>query len=112
MPSRVFIIEPPRANISLESAKKFGALTVIFDHNQRRPSAFVPTEYVDSVIKRLKALGFDANTDYVCLAGSLLPNSLLVAAALCEWGTLLLLVFDATRSEYVDKVCNAPQCTE
>ena len=100
--SRVFILYPiMNASIDTTRAQNFGDVAYIFDREDKRPSMFKHIEYGNAVLERLTALRFDPTVDYVCCVGSLVGMSVLLITLARTFSTLRVLLFDATKGEYV-----------
>lgn len=101
--SKVFIIEPPRSNIDVSDARKFGDIVYVFNHDDRRCGVWQITLFGQTILKRLEFLKFNPETDYVCVTGAMLTVSIaIIVIAQCydEFNTLL---FNSVDNCYVEK---------
>jgi len=99
--ARVFLIERLKPNIDVTPARQYGHLTYVFDSEDRRSSVFNCQRFGIELVNRLKALCFDPSTDYLCLAGSLIPVALSLSAIALTWSRVQVLLYSATETRYV-----------
>jgi len=104
--SRVFVYEIPRT-MDMKTAEGFGAVTPIVTRDRRRPSVFNPNDFSDFVVDELSVAKFDPATDFICVAGQLIGNVLLVAAAVSAYSNVKLLIWDASSEEYKSRELTA-----
>jgi len=103
MRSRVFVVERPRPNIDLRCAEKFGELVLLFEAEDRRCSVFHSEQYGLAVLERLRAKNFDPLLDLLCVAGSMVPVTIAIAAAVLRYGRISVLLYNAAESSYVER---------
>ena len=104
--SNVFIIEPPKQYFDLSSTKKFGEIVYVFGHEDRRCSAWDSVKFGRVVLKRLKALDFNNDCDYICIVGSMLTVSISVIAIAQHYSIFNVLLFHSIDNLYVHKQFN------
>lgn len=100
MGSKVFLLERPRT-VDYKSAKAHGEVHFVFEEDDRRASVFNTERYVEDVFEQLEYLGFDPESDSICVAGSVVGLVTAVAAIAMRYGFVNLLLFNATESAYV-----------
>ena len=83
--SRVFLVEPVRANIDVSSAEKFGELVYIFGPNAKRVSVFKTQEYCVAVLDILRSMDYDPEEDIFCISGSMVPVAVTLSALVAEF---------------------------
>lgn len=100
--SRVFILSPSE-RLNFTDAARFGALTYIYEDEERAPSPFLPGLFVEELEKRVMVkFGFDPSTDYLVLGGPVLNLALTLGFFAAEYEVLRVLAWDATRRCYVE----------
>lgn len=108
---RVFLLEEPRGNVNLETAKAFGPIKYVFGPDDRRCSVFKAGEFGHAVVRKLREARFDAVQDRFCLTGALVPVCIAVSAILAEWGMTGLLLWNAPDCCYVDRFVRTVEFT-
>jgi hypothetical protein len=98
--SRVFIISPTDYDVS--DATRYGKLTVVF--TGARPSIFDHSRFREEFMKRIKALGFDRNTDSLLCIGTSVPVVLATSFLVQEYQWLKVLFFHAAEQQYVMRI--------
>jgi len=101
MNSRVFLLEPTKANIDLTSALTFGDLIYIFPANKRRCSVFNSSAYCKAVINRLAECEFHKDNDYICAVGSMISVTTAVIAVAQLYENFNVLLFNSVEDSYV-----------
>lgn len=110
--ARVFLVEHPRAHIDVKKAEKFGQLTYIFALNDRRASVFAVNAFVVDALDRLENASFAPEEDSICIAGSMIPVTMIVSAMLYLYGCISVLLYDSRAGEYVRQEINAQNWVE
>lgn len=100
---RVFLIEEPRSNIDLSTARDFGNLHILFPMHEHRTSVFNCSEFGDQVIDRLRGLSFNPAVDSVCVAGSMITMIVAISSMIREFKSINVLFFNATINHYVKR---------
>lgn len=101
MAPRVFFLEQLRRDLDFETARKFGGFELILPPEEKRCSAFNVNKYSALILQKLIAHRFDPQVDCLCLAGSVVPLSVVIAAMLGKWPTIRVLFFSAAEEHYV-----------
>jgi len=104
--SKVFVIEPPKQFFDMSSAKMFGEIVYIFDHEDRRCSAWDHVKFGQTVLSRLKALDFNNDKDSICIVGSMLTVSISIIAIAQHYSSFNVLLFHSVDDRYVAKRFN------
>ena len=104
--SRVFVIEPPKQFFDMSSAEKFGKIIYVFDHEDRRCSAWEHVKFGQTVLKRLKDFDFDNDKDFICVVGSMLTVSISIIAIAQHYSVFNALLFHSVDDSYVSKQFN------
>ena len=99
--SKVFLIEEPRSDIDLSTARDFGEIHVLFPPNEHRASVFNCAEFGEEALSRLRHLDYDAEKDMLCVAGSMIAVIVTVAAIFTEYSSIDVLFFNARISHYI-----------
>jgi hypothetical protein len=97
MNSRVFIFEMPRRQAL---PADLGPIVPLIVPEKRRPSVFSPTSFAEFMRDELAANGFDPAADQILLAGGLIGNVLLVSTIVAAYGSVKLLLWDASAERY------------
>ena len=97
MSARVLFAEPCRYDTS--QAKEFGDVVYLFPVEGDRPGIFDPLLLL-AIRRKLETLRFDASSDWVVAAGSVVLVSHLLAVVAVDHGEVNLLLFDAETREY------------
>lgn len=103
MNPRVFLLEEPKADIDVSLAKEYGELRILFDRERRRSSVFRTTAFGWEILNRLKENEFDAVNDSICIAGSLIGITALIASLISIYGTISVLFYSASEARYVER---------
>ena len=101
--SKVFIIERPRNNIDVSDARKFGDIVYVFDHDDRRCGVWQITLFGQTILRRLESLGFDPESDYVCVTGAMVTVLIAIVAVAQRYDEFNALLFNAVNNCYVEK---------
>lgn len=101
--TRVFLIEEPRGNINLTTARDFGTLQILFPLEEHRTSVFNCIEFGEHVISKLQEANFDNDNDLVCVCGSMVTVVVAMAAILTRYKRINVLFFNATVNHYVKR---------
>ncbi len=96
--SKVYLVEP-YTKFNLRTAEAFGELTYL---SPNRLDPFDPGNAVYHILVGLK--NFNPEEDYLCITGNVVAVAYMVAVALEKFKTLNILVFDATNSNYRERV--------
>jgi hypothetical protein len=95
---RVFIPEPAQHKYeTVDRAELFGTLTALRETRTYNP--FHPKVY-QQVIDDLERVKFDPKRDYLCITGKLVPCSLMLAAAIAQYGCVRVLVYSSREGVY------------
>lgn len=105
--SKVFVLEPPKANIDVTKAERYGEVVYVFERDTRRPSVFQSTSFGEAVIRRLAELGYDPVTDYLAVAGSIVPVVIALMACIVQHHTVNVLFWHAGETTYVRRRIDA-----
>lgn len=97
---KVFIVEPVRSNLNFQSAEQFGETVYLFNEGDRRSSVFDSENYADDIAEALSRKEFNPNKDYICITGSIIPVTLVVATMIHLYGRVNALFFRANESSY------------
>jgi len=104
--SRVFIasynsrFDTPVTRSALEV---YGAIEYLLGNGTPFPSPLRLHEYYTTIKSQLLLVDFDVHADFIALTGSTLQVSLLMSAALTEYGDVSFLVFDAANERYIER---------
>lgn len=115
--SRVIFIEPPRADVDVSSALRFGDRVDLYPPSRRgrnstpdgeaprpsRPSVMHMEEYATDVLAQLSRIKYDPREDFFVLTGSAMSLCIAFAIITLQHGECRLLVFNASADEYVAK---------
>jgi len=103
---KVILLEEPRRSIDVSAAIEFGRIEYAYGSSAsaRRCSVFRSTDFGEEVLKRLGEMGFDPGQDSLCVAGSMVPVVLLIAAAACRYEQIRVLFYNASEGRYVQRV--------
>jgi len=97
---RVFLAEPnPRYDIS--TAESFGTVQYLLP-NGCNPFDMAGTSF--QLIAALESIKFNPKQDYICMTGNTLTIAMLLSIVSNLNDVVRLLVFDARRSAYIEKV--------
>lgn len=97
---RVFVVERTKPHVDVTKAAEYGELTYVFP-DATHASVFDTTAYVAAATERLR--DYDPAIDYFCVAGSLLPVSV-VLSILATWHkTINILLFNAMENKYASR---------
>ena len=103
--ARVFLIEPVRNHIDLSSCEHFGEIIYVFQgRDDRRPSLFDVENFGNEVLNRLDRFEFNQETDFLCIAGGIIPIVLLISSVVAIYDQAQLLLFSASEGRYVPRV--------
>lgn len=105
---RVFLVEPPRANMDISKAEAFGELVYLFGPGVRRCSIFDVEEFTSDVAQRLKELDFDYTEDRFCVIGSLISVSITLSI-LGRRSWVRVLLYNAASNEYCERLLDDPK---
>ncbi len=100
---RVFVIEPPR-KLTVDGAREFGEIHYLFNSDTRRSSIFDVLNFTRDILDALTRNEYDPNTDYVCVTGSIITVSLMMAALGAKYKQFQILLFSSQQSKYVSKL--------
>ena len=101
--SRVFIIEPPRQSIDTSKAERYGDIVYVFGHDDRRCSVWSHVSFGQTVLRRLKELGFDVEADSICVVGAMVTVLIAVVAIAQRYEKFNVLLFNSVNGSYVLK---------
>ena len=101
--SRVFVIEPVRNYIDISKAQKYGEIIYIFNHEDRRCSAWEHVHFGQEILQRLKALEFDSKTDFICIVGAMLTVSITAITVAQHYDKFNILLFNSVNDAYVKR---------
>ena len=104
--SEVFIIEPPRHNIDVSKAAKYGEIIYVFNYSDRRCSVWSHVSFGMTVLQRLKELGFDSKNDFICVVGSMVTVVIAFIAIAQHYDEFNVLLFNSIDDAYVQKRFN------
>lgn len=105
MSERVAVV-CPSDRFDMSRAQRFGALEYLVS---RSASPFAPDDFMVEVVEGLERMRFDSERDYFALTGPAAQLAMGYAAALCKYGRLKTLVFDARSDNYQVRVVEAPR---
>lgn len=100
---KVFIIEPPRNNIDVSDARKFGDIVYVFEVDDRRCGVFRHVLFGQTILQRLELHKFDPETDYVCVVGAMLTVSIAIITIAQYYDAFNVLLFNSVDDSYVEK---------
>ena len=109
---RVFLLERSRRNFDISSADEFGDVVHVFTAEDRRTSPFNVGHYLDQVVEQLEAKDFDPRIDFLCVAGSLIPLTMAIVAALRKWKTIRVLLFSAPECRYLERTLSIQETVD
>lgn len=99
--SRVVLIEEnPRYDLAQLAA--FGE--VVFLCKDRECNPFQLERTTELIRQRLDKMGFDGETDFICMTGQNLKIAILLAVAANDFGSVRVLMFDAVAHSYKERV--------
>ena len=101
--SKVFIIEPPRNNIDVSDAQKFGDIVYVFDYDDRRCGVWQHVLFGQTILQRLESLGFDPESDYVCVTGAMVTVTIAIITIAQYYDEFNTLLFNSVNNCYVGK---------
>jgi hypothetical protein len=113
--ARVFMPEPPRADLDVSRAQEYGPVTCIFERHgppvrgDGKPSVFDPEYFCNAFNEELEKRGFKPDEDYLLLTGSVFAVTLAFAAVVLKWGRVRSLVYNASMGRYVEKEFHASE---
>jgi hypothetical protein len=97
---RCVLLEPLRTLQHADALKEFGECVYLFNTNEWRPSVFDGERFCDTLMDKLKGIGFDAKYDYVVMSGSV--NALIQLAAVVAAETdFIALIYCSGTAKYV-----------
>ena len=101
--TRVFVIEPVRAQLDISTAEEFGEVIYVFEHDMRRCSVFRHEEFGKAVLRRLQELKFSPDIDCICIVGTMITVVVALIAISQTYDTFNVLLFNATDGTYVHR---------
>ena len=104
--SKVFIIEPPRHQLDISKAKRFGEIVYVFEPNDRRCGVFETERFGNSVLKVLIEKNFNVEEDVICIVGAMLTVIIAVIAIAQQHDSFNLLMYNSVTSDYVKVMFN------
>lgn len=94
---RAFLLE--RTKYDTSRASRFGTLTYLFGQDAAMPSIFTPS-WGRVVVSELMRKEFDPESDYIVVAGSFAPTTIMVANVVAQFGKVRLLCHEARQDTY------------
>lgn len=113
---RVFLIEPSRTDVDLNSTKGFGAVEFVFQPDRKRegaprhtfrPSMTSVNAYAKCFLEEIESRGYNPATDFFAMTGPLIAVSVSLSALLYRYKKIKVLIFVASMNGYVDKEFSA-----
>ena len=99
---KVYIVEPTDAGLDVSSLYDYGEVTFLFGETEKRPPIW-RADYVDSVMTKLAANGYDPLVDYFAVVGRMVPVVMVTTSLAARWPEAKLLYFSSTSREYVER---------
>lgn len=96
---RCFVIEPVR-NVDINAADKFGNIVVLFPAGVSRPSIWEES-YVAAVLKKLASYSYDPDTDYLVIAGPVVPLVKVIGMLCSTYSKIRALCWSASERDYI-----------
>lgn len=94
-------------------AARYGQIIYLDDRpGYQNISPFHVAEFTAQAVELLEECGFNPQVDKLVVGGRILTTVLVTAAVSSRWQTISLLLFDAARDQYVEKVLKAQMPVE
>ena len=101
--SKVFILEPVRSKLDVSKAREYGEIIYIFQRDARRCSVWDHKNFSLTVLRRLKALGYNYKTDFICVVGAILTVTIAIIALTQKYEEFNALFFNSVSGDYVKR---------
>lgn len=101
--SRVFLLETPKPDINVSLAEEFGTIHILFDHETRRSSVFRTNAFGREILEKLQEQEFDPTNDLICITGSLIGITVLIASLTTKYETFSVLLYSGKETRYVER---------
>lgn len=96
--SKVFVLE--RTKVDISDAKRYGTVEYVYEDNDRRLSIW-DENYKWDTLDVLEHLGFNAERDYLLIAGNVVPMIIVATAMVSKYGRIQALLYSATERAYI-----------